>query len=257
MFSMNLRPWIIFILVGVCDARDFYFYADVRWDLFNYNKDILWENEIPYDHGLRVMTAIWMAQDKIQEGLRIWPRSPLIVNGTVKNQFYQSNAEYVALCKGVDGSDSPDCLLNSNYDLGFCSPTVLEPIKDPSAVFGLHCKNNPPQGHVFPFKEKDDEHSSSIPLLKKGEKIHIILPDGSGLKEENLALYLKKFKGVARSKTISLGALNDRVKFLVDMFGQDFAGIIGSTENAYYTAIIAKNLGVPNIVPFVSEREGT
>ena len=256
---MNLRSWIIMIiiLVDLSTARNFYFYADLRFDQYNYFKNVVWDNEVPYNHGLRMITAISLAKDKVMNGLRIWSQSPMIVNGTVKNQFYQSNAEYVAVCKGIDGSDSPsDCLLNSNYDVGFCSPKLLEPVKDSSAFSGLHCKNNPPQGHVFPFKAKDDLQSSSIPLLKEGESIKIILPDGTGLDGENLELYLKKFQGVARARSISLGALNDRVKFLADMFGQDFAGIIGSTDNAYYTAIIAKNLGVPNIVPLVIEKEG-
>jgi hypothetical protein len=255
---MKFSLWTVLNLVACTAGRDFYFYADVRWDHVEYYARIVLENDIPYNHGLRIMPAIWVAAMKINEGLRIWSRSPTINDGIVNNRFYQSNAEYAAICKAIDGSESTsDCFVNSNYDIGFCSPRPLEPVKDPTTGSALHCKNNPPDGHILSFKEKNNTYSSSIPFLKSGEKLHIILPDGTGLKVNHRREFRARFVGgPGRARSSSLGDLHERIKYIADLYGDDFAGIIGSTDNAYYTAIIAKNLKVPNIVPTVSDKEG-
>ena len=253
---MRLALWTVMALVTSTLGRNFYFYADIRWEKIDYYAEILRENDTPFNHGLRLLPAILAAQYKIKNGLRIWSRSPTVTGNVVNNEFYQSNAEYVAICKGIDGSESAsNCFLNSNYDIGFCSPTALQPIKDPSTITSLHCKNNPQTGHIISFKEKDNSLSTSIPLLKEGENLYIILPDGSGLRTDVKKQFIAKFGG-ARTKSLTLGELNERIKFIADTYGNDFAGIIASTENVYYTAIISKNLKVPNIVPQVSDKEG-
>ena len=257
---MKLVLWTLIALITVAVGRNFYFYADVRWDQRARYNLFAQEEDIPFNHGLRIVPAIMLAKLKIKEGLRIWSSSPRVHGGLVNNDFYQSNAEYVAICKGINGSESgSNCFVNSNYDIGFCSPSGLEPSKDPALVAGLHCKNNPPEGHIFSFRDNiNDPKSLSIPFLKKGEKIHIILPDGSGLDKVRKEEFVAKF-GSASGKSLSLGKLNDRIQHIAKLFGDDFAGIIGSTEHAYYTSLIAKSLKVPNIVPVVSEKanEGT
>ena len=254
---MKLGLWIMISLVACTVGRNYYFYADVRWEQVDYYSTVLIEHDIPYNHGLRIMPGIWAARKMISEGLRIWSRSPTVKDSVVNNRFYQSNAEYVAVCKGIDGSQSAsNCFLNSNYDIGFCAPSALEPIRDASTVSTLHCKNNPPKGHIFSFMDQNNTYSTSIPLLKPGEFIEIILPNGRGLDSENRKKFKEKFGGFSRSKHTSLGDLNERIKFVADACGDEFAGIIGSTENAYYTAIIAKSLKVPNLVPAVSDSEG-
>ena len=246
---------LLLLLLRSIHTKDFYFYADVRWDNVDHFKSH--PETIPYNHGLRIIPALHVALEKLKV-LHIWSASPKVNGYVTDNFFYRSNSEFLASCRTVNNSDgywdSP-CFLHANYDVGFCSPEELTPAD--ASVATLHCKNNPPDDHVFSFLSNQTNTSSvSLPMLPKGSKINLVLPDGTGLSQFHQEDFNNKFSEKELSDSISLKEMNARIKFIAWLLGDEFAGIVGSTDNAYNSALISRQLGVPNIVPSVTDSKG-
>lgn len=256
------RLWTFFTLMGIGLCGDYVFYLDIKWDRVKAIRETRWASEVPYDHGIRMLPSLHMGKEKCLK-LRIWGASPTVTGNLVKNYFYQSTAEYVANCKAINGSDSPsNCFLHSNYDLGFCSPSVLMSSYKQTDTSSFHCKNaqSADSKNVFSFGENDDDFDSyqnykGVPLLKSGERIILVYPDGTGLKPEYEVQFKRKFGQYAKS-TLSLGDLYQKIRFVKELYGDEFAGILGSTQYSYFTSVIAKRLNVPNIVPAVIDQDG-
>lgn len=254
MSSSSMVSIFIFLITGTL-TKDFYFYADIRWDNVEQFKSE--PDSIPYDHGLRILPALHIALEKLQT-LNLWSASPVVQEQVTKNFFYQSNSEFLASCKTVDGSEGSynrPCFVHANYDIGFCSPSVLEP-GDASAVT-LHCKNNPKEDHIFSFKlNQTDESSVNMSIIPEGSNVHIVLPDGTGLPAPDLEKFSNEFDSENLTETMSLLQLSRRIEFVSTLVGKKLAGIVGSSENAFYTAHIAKRLGISNFVSSVTDRQG-
>ena len=246
---------LLFLKLTIVCSKDFYFYADVRWDqveLFKSNPE-----SIPHNHGLRIVPAFFVAQEKLQV-LNLWSASPKVKGYVTENYFYRSNSEFLASCKTVDGSagDWADpCFVHANYDIGFCSPEELQP--SDASVATLHCKNNPAHDHILSFvSNQTDPSSVNMPMLPAGSKIRIVFPDGTGLSEFDRGKFNDKFGHEELPERLSLKQLHERIKFIAGCVGDRFAGIIGSSDEAYNTALISRKLGVPNIVPSVTDNQG-
>lgn len=244
LFLLLLAPCLL--------AKDYYLYADVRWDDVEKYKNN--PDTIPYNHGLRILPALYVAADKIAT-LKLWPASPTVAGSYTNNNFYQSSSENVANCKNIKGTttDGAGCLVTANYDVGYCAGSMLAPPEEFAGSDNFHCKNNPPSEHIFPFTK--DASSVNWPMLDVSDALHIVLPDGTGLPSPHLTDYQAKFG--ALSKLPSLGEVNERISWIASKLTTDFAGIVASSDQAYYTALIATDLKVPNIVASVTDNRDT
>ncbi|KAL5251741.1 hypothetical protein ACHWQZ_G014786 [Mnemiopsis leidyi] len=251
---MSKRCLLLLTLICV-NSEDFYFYVDVRWDDVDHYKSR--PELLPHNHGLRTVPALHVALDKVKL-LQVWSASPRVEGLFTENVFYRSSSEYLANCRSVDGSPgdwSSPCFVHANYDIGFCSPTPIEPTD--GTVSTLHCKNKPLQDHIFSFKENQTDPSSlHMSLLPADSQVHLVLPDGTGLSTQHKHKYNEMFGDVVSPETLSLKQLTERVQFISRLVGPQLAGIIGSSENAYYTALVSKKMGIPNIVTSVTDTQG-
>ena len=253
---MSRGYYLLLFIVVVVNTQHFYFYVDVRWDDVEYYKSH--PDLLPHNHGLRYLPALHVALDKVKL-LKLWSASPRVDGLVTENVFYRSSSEYLANCRTVNGSDGDSnnpCYLHANYDVGFCSPVPVEPNSDVS-VSTLHCKNKPLQDHIFSFKDNQtDPTSLYMTLLPEDSQVYLVLPDGTGLSTQHKHEFDKKFGDIVLSETLSLKHLTERVQFISRLVGTQLAGIIGSSSNAYYTALVSKKLGVPNIVTSVTDDQG-
>ena len=160
-----------------------------------------------------------LAQSKLdQSKVELYSASPKGDEEVVQNSFYHSNAEFQANPKFANGSipsDKKQGFVHANYDIGSCMPSL--PVGVEAGPGSPHCKNNPRPDHIVSFRDYST-HGGGVKTrlsldtenMDTSGKIYFILPDGTGLSEEERKIFRKKFGRV--SKTQSLGGLYRRIK---------------------------------------------
>jgi len=255
---MLARFSILAVLCLAC-AKDFYFYADVRWDEVEKNKAE--PDKIPFDHGLRIVPGLYAALTKLKGNMKLWTGSLQFNDCTdsgygcnwITNSYYWSryySESYAYRCQSIDGTSivdnetSLECLHKANYDIGSCGAILKSPEpQDTSAVDGFKCQN---VGADLQMSFQSAVGSLNLDLANDGDTINLVLPDGTGLPKDDKDAFQALYENITARPTLT--DLNKRIGLIKEMLGDDFSGIVGSSDQAYYTAIISSNLGVPNIV---------
>lgn len=260
---------ILLLVFSRSVGKNYYFYVDIRWDdVEKYKNDSTLT--VPYDHGLRILPALHVAKENL-ETLSLWSGSakkeslPDLrisqygnfyasalgskVSSEHKSFLNPKSTEYdkiyhpLGFCGNLNGeSGADDCLYHSAYDIGYCG---ISP--------GNICSNKPKKDHVFAFVKNDkDKESISWRIIEEEDEIHLILPDGSGLPNETA--FKEKF-GLPVPKKFTIPEMLERLEFMHKELEGGLSGIVGSTNQAYYTAFVAFYLNIPNIVAQVNNKD--
>lgn len=239
-----------------------FFFVDIDVYKNEYYRKSRPSTDIPYNHGIRFIPFLKSGKMDVCQ-LALFSASPTRENGIIKNHFYQSYTELAGECRNINGtrSNGNDCYMHTNYDIGYCAPEKLLSLEDRDGSDFLHCKNNPPEGTIVDlqrFSMKDRTLTEGLPVASDVEMdcqgVLLIYASGEGLPIDIRRKYNKKFDKIPVRQ--SLSGMYNRIKFIKDKLGHNFAGILGSTDRAFYSAIISKTLEVPNIVPAVTDPEG-
>ena len=248
-----------------------YFYADVRWDNVEQYKGS--PETIPWNHGLRILPAIYIARDKLSEDFRLMSASPRIslqfgksydpdLLSMLRHYFYQAPHTKEQFSYYDRSASDPSIYSLGNMDFGFCQNTEMMPETEflgtpviRGHYYSDYCLNKPNKA-LFRFSDDDTAANcrNYTRHLDLSEDLVIVLPDGTGLESADKTEFDAQFANI--TTTLSLRDIYSRVAFIQNKTGTDFAGIIGSTTSAYETAYVATSLGVPNIVSSVVDPKG-
>ena len=268
--SLILILAVAFLCHGCTATR--YFYVDVRWD--NVEQYKANPTTIPWNHGLRILPAIYVARNKMMDDFRLQSAASRVsmeygkswnpdLLAMIRHYFYQSPGTKEQFAYYDREPADPPVYNEGNMDFGFCQNKEMKPetefLESPvirGYYYSDYCKNKPAEAFFrFSPDDTDDNRRNYTRYLDLNEDLVLVLPDGTGLDPADKTEFEAEFGNI--TDTLSLGDIYSRVKFVQNITSTEFAGIIGSTTNAYETAYVATSLGVPNIVSSVVDPKGT